>query len=165
MGLAVGLTVGLSPLLLLLQLIQQLLRGALSVALRVVLGPAPQVLAGVLEGELGLPGQLVVGAGGVGGQVEDVAGAAANDGIGKVAADGGAEGFDHVEDGAALAGAEVPGPDAWVLVAQVVERGEVAAGQVEDVDVVADGGAVVGGVVCGKLGQNTGAIGTSTVSE
>lgn len=52
-----------------------------------------------------------------------------------------------MEHGAAFAGAEVPGAHARVVCAQVVEGFEVAVGEVEDVDVVADGGAVVGGVV------------------
>lgn len=62
-----------------------------------------------------------------------------------------AEGLDHVEDGAALPGAEVPGPDAGVLRAKVVEGDEVAFCEVEDVDVVADGGAVLRLVVFAKL--------------
>ncbi len=56
-----------------------------------------------------------------------------------------------MEDGAALACSEVPGAHAGVVIAQVVERDEVTLCEVEDVDVVADGGAVVGGVVCGQF--------------
>ena len=52
-----------------------------------------------------------------------------------------------MEDCAALSGAEVPGFDAGVVGAEIGEGDEVAAGEVEDVDVVADGGAVGGGVV------------------
>lgn len=118
--------------------------------MRVVLGPAPQVLAGILESELGTPAELGVGAGGVGGKVEDVACTARSDLVGQVAADGGGEGLDHLVDGAALAGAKVPGADTGVLLAEVVERCEVAVGEVEDVDVVADGGAVLGVVVWGN---------------
>jgi hypothetical protein len=131
-----------------LQLLNELLRRLLPVALRVVLGPAPQILARVLERALGTPAELGVGAGGVGGEVEDVACAAGGDFVREVAADGGREGLDHLVDGASLAGAEVPGADAGVVLAEVVERGEVAVGEVEDVDVVADGGAVFGVVVC-----------------
>lgn len=57
------------------------------------------------------------------------------------------EGLDHVIDGAALAGAEVPGAHARVVGAKVIEGDQMAAREVEDVDVVADGGAVFGGVV------------------
>ena len=131
-----------------LELIDELLGRLLPVALRVVLGPAPQVLARVLERELGTPAELGVGTGGVGGEVEDVAGAAGGDFVGEVAADGGREGLDHLVDGAALAGAQVPGADAGVVLAEVVESGKVAVGEVEDVDVVADGGTVLGVVVC-----------------
>lgn len=111
--------------------------------MRVVLGPAPEVLAGILESELGTPAELGVGAGGVCGEVEDVSGAAGGDFVGEVAADGGGEGLDHVVDGAAFAGTEVPGADAGLLLAQVVEGDQVAVGQVENVDVVADGSAVL----------------------
>lgn len=62
-----------------------------------------------------------------------------------------AEGFDHFEDGAALARSEVPRAGAGVVFAEVVEGDEVAAREVEDMDVVADGGAVFGGVVCGQF--------------
>ena len=65
----------------------------------------------------------------------------------QIATDGGGEGLDHLADGAALAGAEVPGADTGVVLTEVVERCEVAVGEVEDVDVVADGGAVLGIVV------------------
>lgn len=54
-----------------------------------------------------------------------------------------------MEDRAAFSGAEVPGADAWVGFAEVLEGDEVALCQVEDVDVVPDGGAVGGVVVCG----------------
>lgn len=130
-----------------LELLDELLGRLLPVALRIALGPAPQILASILESELGTPAELGVGAGGVGGKVEDVTCAAGSDFVGKVAADGGGEGLDHLVDGAALAGAQVPGADAGVVLAEVVERCEVAVGEVEDVDVVADGGAVLGVVV------------------
>jgi hypothetical protein len=68
--------------------------------------------------------------------------------LARVAADGGRKGLDHLVDGAALAGAQVPGADAGVLLAEVVKGGEVAVGEVEDVDVIADRGAVLGVVVC-----------------
>lgn len=134
---------------LLLQLSQQLGRGLLTVALGVVLGPEPQVLAGVLEGELGGPAELVVSASGVGRQVEDVTGTARSNLVGEVAANGGGEGTDHLVDGAALAGTQVPGANTGVVGAEEVQGLEVAVGQVENVDVVTDSSAVVGGVVCG----------------
>ena len=97
---------------------------------------------------LRLPAQLLVRARRVGRQVQHVALPALDDLVGQVAADGVREGLDHVVDGGALAGAQVPGAHAWVVRAEVVEGDEVAAREVEDVDVVADGGAVFGGVVC-----------------
>jgi hypothetical protein len=130
-----------------LKLLNKLLGRLLPIALRVILRPAPQVLTGVLESELGTPAELGVGTGGVGGQVEDITRAARGDFVGEVTADGGGEGFDHLVDGAAFAGAQVPGADAGVVLAEVVERCEVAVGEVEDVDVVTDGSAVLGVVV------------------
>jgi len=96
----------------------------------------------------GLPAQLLVRPGRVGGEVEDVSGTAANDLVRQVATDGGGEGLDHLEHGAASAGAQVPRADARVLRAEVVEGNQVTFGQVEDVDVIADGGAVFRVVVC-----------------
>lgn len=132
-----------------LELLNKLLRRLLPVTLRVVLSPAPQILASILKSELGTPAELGVGTGSVSGKVEDIACTAGSDFVGKVAADGGGEGLDHLVDGAALAGAQVPGADAGVVLAEVVEGCEVAVGEVEDVDVVADGGAVLGVVVWG----------------
>ena len=130
-----------------LELLQQLRRRILSVSLGVVLRPPPEILARIDQRALRLPAQLLVRASRVGGQVEHIAVAARSDFVRQIAAHGGAEGLDHLEDCAALAGAQVPGAHARVVGAQVVEGLEVAIGEVEDVDVVADGGAVVGGVV------------------
>lgn len=132
----------------LLQLLHQLGRRLLVVALRVVARPAPEILARLLEGALRLPAELLLGAGRVGGQIQDVAGAAGRDLVREIAAHRGGERADHLVDGAALAGTEVPGAHAGAVLEQVVEGLEVAVREVQDVDVVADGGAVVGGVVC-----------------
>lgn len=88
-----------SRLSILLQLIQKLLRRTLSIALGVILGPAPQVLTGIFQGSLGLPSQFAVGPGGVAGQVQDITGTTADDLVGQVSSDGGAECLDHVKDG------------------------------------------------------------------
>jgi len=113
-----------------LQRIHKLLGGLLIVSLGVVLGPLPQVGARILERQLRLPLELLVGERGVGRQVEHVALAALGDLVGEIAADDVAEGLDHVEDGGALAGAQVPGPDARAVLAQVVKRYQMALGQV-----------------------------------
>ena len=75
----------------------------------------------------------------------DVAGAPGRDLVGDVPADGGAERPDHLEHAGAPPGAEVPHV-APAHLGEPVERGQVAPGEVDDVDVVADAGAV-GGVV------------------
>ena len=56
-----------------------------------------------------------------------------------------------MEDSATLSSSEVPGAHAGLVIAKVIEGDEVALCEVEDVDVVADGGAVVGGVVYGQF--------------
>lgn len=131
--------------------VDNLLRRVLSVALRVVLDPVPQVLASLLHGELRLPIQLLVGQRRVGGEVEDVAVSSGLDLVREVTADNRAEGVDDVEDGAATAGSQVPGLDTGVVLAEVVESDEVTTGQIQDVDVVSDGGTILGVVVCRRL--------------
>lgn len=61
-----------------------------------------------------------------------------------------AEGVDHLKDGAAAAGAQVPSLDTGLVIAEVVQGDEVALGEVDDVDIIADGGTVAGRVVVSK---------------
>lgn len=119
------------------------------VSLGVVLSPEPEILAGLLEGTLGLPAKLLVGTSRVGGEVENVAGTARGDFVGEVAADGLGEGTDHLVDSAATAGTKIPGAHTGVVGAEVVEGLEVAVCEVKNVNVVADSGSVVRSVVCG----------------
>lgn len=135
-------------LVLLLQLLEQLSRGLLSVTLGVVLSPAPQILAGLLKRQLSLPTQLSVGASGVRSQVKDIASTARSNLVRKVTANSGGECADHLVDSAASAGTQVPSANTGVVRAQVVQGLQVTVCQVEDVDVVADGGTIVGSVVC-----------------
>lgn len=118
------------------------------VSLGVVLSPEPEILAGLLEGSLGFPAELLVGASRVGCEVENVTSTAGSDFVGEVAADGLGEGADHLVDGAATAGTQVPGAHTGVVGAEVVQGLEVTVCKVENVDVVADSGSVVRGVVC-----------------
>lgn len=127
--------------------IEKLGRGLLAVALGVVAHPAPQILAGLFHRLLRLPVELLVGERGVGRQVQDIALAAADNLVGKVAADDGAKGLDNVKDGAATSRAKVPGLDAGLAGAQVLQGGEMALGEVDDVNVVANCGAVLGSVI------------------
>ena len=60
-----------------------------------------------------------------------------------------------MEDGAPFARSEVPGTYAGMVIAEVIEGDEMALCEVEDVDVVADGGAVFRGVVYGQLCEHT----------
>ncbi len=70
-----------------------------------------------------------------------------------------------MKDSAALPCAQIPGSHARVVFAKVVKSGEMALGQVQDVDVIADGGSVVGGIVCAKLCQNSCPIGTTNLGH
>lgn len=132
---------------LLLQSSQQLGRGLLTVTLRVVLGPEPQILAGLLEGALGGPAKLAGSTVGVGSQVQDITGTAGGNLVREVTTDSSGEGTNHFVDGAALTGTQVPGTDTGVVGAKVVQSLQVTVSQVQNVDVITDGSAVVGVVV------------------
>lgn len=138
---------GAALLVLFFELVQELLRRLLAVAFRVVLGPAPQVGTRVFHRARGLPPELAVGTRGVRRKVEHVAGPAGDDFVGKIAAHSFAEGVDHLKHSAPATSAEIPGADAGLVRPQIIQRGKVASCQVEDVDVVPDGGAVVRGIV------------------
>lgn len=84
----------------------------------------------------------------MGSQVEDVTGATLLDFVGQFATDDGVEGLDDLEDSGAAAGAKVPGLDAGLLLAEVVEGDEMTSGEVKDVDIVSNGCAVARVVVC-----------------
>jgi hypothetical protein len=58
-----------------------------------------------------------------------------------------AERVDHLEDGAAASGPQVPGSNAGLLLPEVVQSRQMALGEINDVDVVADRCAVSGFVV------------------
>lgn len=135
-----------------LQLRHQLRRRILPIPLRVILRPEPQIRARILQRPLRLPVEFLVGTRRVGGEVEHVAVATGRDFVGERLADGRGEGVDHLVDGAAAAGSQVPGAYARVLGAEVVEGFQVAVCEVEDVDVVSDCCAVAGGVVWVVLG-------------
>lgn len=138
---------------LLLQSIQQRCWGILAVTLRVVVDPPPQVCAGILHLELGLPVQLLVGQARVGRQVENVTLSALYHIVLEIAAHHGAECLDHLEHGAAATRAQVPSLETRLARAQVVQRSQVTLGKITDVDVVADGSSVTRGVVLAKHKQ------------
>ncbi len=111
--------------------------------------PSPAVFAHLLDRLFGFPAQDFFGVGGVGEAFGHVAGAALYDLVGDFFAGGLLEGFDHVEHRVAVAGAEVDGEYSFVL-CKVLQGFEMAAGEVDDVDVVADPRAVVGVVVAAE---------------
>ena len=69
---------------LLLKRSKELRRGLLAVTLGVVLSPAPEILASLLEGTLSLPAELSVGAGRVGSEVQDITSATGSNLVGLV---------------------------------------------------------------------------------
>lgn len=140
----------LSTLTILLQLLQQLLWRTLPIPLRVILRPPPQILTRILQCSLSFPSQLLIGSLRIRRQIQHVSSPPPHNLIWQLFPHGSTERLDHVENGASLARPEVPGAHAGLVVAEVVEGDEVALCEVEDVDVVADGGAVVGGVVVAK---------------
>lgn len=73
--------------------------------------------------------------------------AALRDLVRKITTHDGGEGLDHFEDSGALSGTEVPGFDTGLVLAEVLERDFVALGEIENVDIIADCGSVLGGIV------------------
>lgn len=119
----------------------------MSVTLGVVADPFPKVVAGLLHGELGLPVELLVGEGRVGSEIENVSLSSRLDLVGEIAANDLAEGLDNLKDSASTAGTQVPRLDTGLVLAQVVKSDKVAAGKVDNVNVVSNGSTVARGVV------------------
>lgn len=94
-----------------------------------------------------LPAELRVGPRRVGCEVQHVARAARRNLVRHVPADGVRKCPDHLVHCAALASAQVPGAHPGVVGEEVVQGFEVAVGEVQNVDVVADSGAVARVVV------------------
>lgn len=130
---------------------QQLRWRLLAVPLGIVVHPPPQILASLFHRQLRLPVQLLIGKRRVRRKVENITLSPGYDLVGKITANDLAEGLDDLEDGAAAAGAQIPSLDAWLVLAEVVEGDKVALGEVENVDVVTNGGSVAGSVVWSKL--------------
>ena len=124
---------------------------ALLVAVGVHFLPVPAVAAHLFDTVLGFPAKLVFGFGGVAVAGGDVAGAAWLDGVGDGHTVDFLKGIDNVEDAVAMACAEVVDGEAAAAV-DGLEGCDMTAGQVDDMDVVADAGSVMGGVV---VAENT----------
>ena len=116
------------------------------VAVGVVLLPIPAVGTHLLDAVLSHPAQLILGLGGVGIALGDIAGTAGIDHIGELLAAGLLKGMDDIQHAVAVAGAQVADEQAAVGL-QLLDGADMAAGQVHDMDVVADAGAVGSGVV------------------
>lgn len=123
----------------------------LAVTLWVVLCPPPKVLARLLKRLLRFPIELRIRSRGVRSQVKHVSGSTCDDFVRQVAANSMAEGSDHIENSGAFAGAEVPSSHTRVVVTKMVERDQVPAGEVVDMDIVADRSTVLGLVVCNTV--------------
>ena len=100
----------------------------MAVPFRVIANPSPEVFACILEGKLGLPAQLRVGAGRVGSQIQHITCSSAYDLIFEGAPDNFAESVDHLKDSATTSRAQIPGSNSRSLLAEVVECGEMASG-------------------------------------
>lgn len=120
------------------RLVHKLFWCLLSVALRVVLSPSPKVAARIFERELGLPLKFLVGSGWVCCQVQNITGSTVDHLVWKIAPDSVRESLDHLEDGRASASTKIPCAHAGLVLAKVVERLEMALGEINDVNVVAD---------------------------
>lgn len=132
-----------SSLLLIPKSVDKLFWWLLSVALWVVLGPPPEVGAGVLESVGGFPSKLLVRTRWVCCKVEHVTGPAWSDFVGKITTYGFAEGLDHVVDGRTSASTQIPCAYTWLVGAQVVQGNKMPFCQIEDVNVVTDRSAIL----------------------
>src|SRR5882724_4397216 len=122
---------------------------------RAPLLPAPSVAAHGLEVAVSLPAELLPGAAGVGIVGGHVAGATRRDGEGHLGAGGALERTHQLEHAAAAARAEVEYAERLEAL-HGVERGDVPAYEIGDMDIVAYPGAVRRRVIVsedGELGQ------------
>jgi hypothetical protein len=101
--------------------------------------------------ELGVPAELAAGFVGTGHQDGRIALPAGRDGhLNRAIADA-AGGLDNLEDGVAVAVAQIEGPTAEAV--DIDDGLEVSLGNIEDVDVIPDTSAVGGGIVIPKNGD------------
>lgn len=119
----------------------------MTVSLRIVLSPAPEIFARLLERTLGFPAKLLQGPSRVGSEIEHVTGTTRGNFVRKLAADGFGESVDHFVDSAPTASTQVPGAHAGVVGAKIVQGQQMTVSQVENVNVIADSSAVARGVV------------------
>lgn len=110
------------------KLLKKLFRRLLPVPLRVVLGPPPQIITRILQRVRRLPAELFVRTCRIGSQIKHIALSSANDFVREIPAHRLGECLDHVEDCAASASAQVPGPDTGVVLTEMVDCDGVAAG-------------------------------------
>lgn len=123
----------------------------------VVALPPPKIRTHLVQCLLGLPVQLLVCKAGVGRQVGHIAGATLRDDVGQVAAHGLGEGPDHVKDRVAGAGAQVVGQAVKVargrFSVHLVQGGNVALGEIDDMEVVTKIREMKGRGVVVRLGE------------
>ena len=127
--------------------LHQLFRRLPTITLRVVFDPPPQICTGLLHGMLCLPLELLVGMRRIRRKVKHVALAAFDNLVSQLAANNRAKSIDDLKDGAATARAEVPGFDSGLVVAEVVESNQMTLGEILDVNVIADSGAIARRVI------------------
>jgi hypothetical protein len=130
-----------------LESFEQLLRRILTIALRVIADPFPQVGASILKSEFRLPVQLLICTGWVGCQIKHIACTSSNNFILELMADNFAERIDHLKDSAATSRPQIPSSNARLLLSEVVKSSEMTFGEIDHVDIIADGCAVSGFVV------------------
>ena len=121
-------------------------------AVGVLLLPVPAVADHLFDAVLGFPAQLAFGFGGVAVAGGDVAGTAGLDAVGHLDTVHLDEGVDHVEDAVAVACAEVVDVEAAAAL-DGLEGADVAAGEIDDVDIVAHAGAVGGVIIVAEDAQ------------
>lgn len=102
------------------------------------------VFACIFKSEFGLPLQLLIGTSRVGRQIKHITRSPLHDIVLERVTNDLAESINHLKHGAAASGSQIPGPDARLLLAEVVQRSEMAFGEINYMDVVPDGSSVSG---------------------
>jgi hypothetical protein len=115
--------------------------------LRATPRPEPEVLARLFKCPLGLPAKLLVCTRGIRSQIQHIAWTSRGDLVWKLTTHSSGKSVDHLENSAAFTSAQIPGTDARTVLAQVVKGFEVAGGEVKDMYVVTNSGAITGRII------------------
>ena len=90
-----------------------------------------------------MPSKLLVSTGRFRGEVKDVSGSTTDNLVGELPTDDGTEGCNHVDDCRAVACSKIPRSYARLDAQETVDGGEMAGCEIDNVDIIADGCAIL----------------------